>query len=204
MCFSRRRPRLPLPDEIRPAPGPTAVFAARYTDSPVGPFLQLMVLVPGRLGPHMGWSAVVAVVDRPDALVGLRMNWGLPARVGELRWFARDGVRQLLWEDRDLSVKARGRGFGVPMVMPHRMVQVRADGPVVVPDRLWGLFRPALVSVEAAPRDGLEVLAGRHLGATVDGVHRTIAPARTPVGLLAPLRAPATAEPLLRRPDPRP
>lgn len=202
MCFSRRRPPVALPEEILPAPGPTAVAAIRYTDSPVGPFLQLMVLVPGRLGAHVGWSAVVAVVDRHDALVGLRTNWGVPARLGELRWFARDGVRQLLWEDRDLSVKARGRGIGVPMVMPHRMVQARADGPVVVPDRLWGLFRPALVSVEVAPRDGLEVLAGRHLGATVDGVHRTVAPARTPVGLLAPLRAPAAAEPLLRRPEP--
>lgn len=199
--LTRKRPAIPLPDEIRAAPGPTAVAAVRYTDSPVGPFLQLMVLVPGRLGAQMGWCAVLMVVDRPDALVGLRVNWGLPAAFGELRWFARDGVRQLLWEDRDLSVKARGRGFGVPMVMPHRMVQVRPDGPVVVPDRLWGLFRPALVTVEMSPRDGLDPLAGRHLGATVDGVHRTIAPARTPVGLLAPLRAPTTAEPLLRRPE---
>jgi len=201
VCLTRTRPQIALPDEIRAAPGPTAVAAVRYTDSPVGPFLTLMVMVPARLGATMGWCAVLAVVDRPDAQVGLRMNWGVPASVGELRWFARDGVRQLLWEDRDLSVKARGRIFGVPMVMPHRLVQVRADGPVVVPDRLWGLFRPALVTVEMAPRDGLDGLAGRHLGATVDGVHRTIAPARTPVGLLAPLRAPATAEPLLRGPD---
>lgn len=192
---------MPLPEGILPAPGPAAIAAVRYTDSPVGPFLQLMVLAPGRLGAHMGWCAVVAVVDRPDAMVGLRMNWGVPASLGELRWFARDGVRQLLWEDRDLSVKARGRGIGVPMVMPHRMVQNRADGPVVVPDRLWGLFRPALVTVEMSPRDGLDGMAGRHLGATVDGVHRTMAPARTPVGLLAPRRAQTTAEPLLRRPD---
>lgn len=201
VCLVRKRPAASLPEEIRPAPGPTAVAAVRYTDSPVGPFLQLMVMVPARLGGHVGWTAVTAVVDRPDALVGLRMNWGVPATVGELRWFARDGVRQLLWEDRDLSVKARGRGIGVPMVMPHRMVQVRGDGPVVVPDRLWGLFRPAVVTVEMSRRDGLDGLAGRHLGATVDGVHRTMAPARTPVGLLAPLRAPTTAEPLLRRPD---
>ncbi len=201
VCLTRKRPLMPLPDEIQPAPGLTAVAAVRYTDSPVGPFLQLMVLAPGRLGGHVGWCAVVAVVDRPDAMVGLRMNWGVPACLGELRWFAHDGVRQLLWEDRDLSVKARGRGIGVPMVMPHRMVQNRAGGPVVVPDRLWGLFRPALVTVEMSPRDGLDGLAGRHLGATVDGVHRTMAPARTPVGLLAPLRAPTTAEPLLRQPD---
>lgn len=201
MCLTRKRPPLALPDEIRPAPGPTAVAAVRYTDSPVGPFLKLMILVPGRLGTTLGWCAVLAVVDRPDALVGLRVNWGVPASVGELRWFARDGVRQLLWEDRDLSVKARGRVFGVPMVVPHRLVQVRADGPVVVPDRLWGLFRPAVVTVEMGHRDALDGLAGRHLGATVDGVHRTIAPARTPVGLLAPLRAPTAAEPLLRRPD---
>lgn len=198
VCLSRHRPQVPLPDGIDPAPGPTAIAAVRYTDSPVGPFLQLTALVPARLGAHLGWTAAVAVVDKPEALVGFRMNWGVPARLGELRWFAQDGVRQLLWEDRDLSVKARGRGFGVPMVMPHRHVQARADGPVVVPDRLWGLFRPALVTIEASPRDALDCLVGRHAGATVDGVHRTIAPARTPVGLLAPLRAPTTAEPLMR------
>lgn len=195
------RPPVELPDGITPAPGPTVTAAVRYTDSPVGPFLQLMVLVPGRLGAHPGWSAVVAVVDKPDALVAFQVNWGVPARLGELRWFARDGVRQLLWEDRDLSVKAQGRGFGVPMVVPHQLVQARADGPVVVRDRLWGLFRPAVVTVDVTPRDALDVLVGRHAGATVDGLHRTIAPARTPVGLLAPLRAPATsAEPLMRRP----
>lgn len=191
-----------MPEGISPAPGPTAVAAIRYTDSPVGPYLQLMVMVPARLGAVLGWTAAAVVVDRCEALVGLQVNWGVPASMGELRWFARDGVRQLLWEDRDLSVKARGRGFGIPMVAPHRQVQARADGPVVVPDRLWGLFRPALVTVEAARRDdALDCLVGRHPGATVDGVHRTIAPARTPVGLLAPLRAPATAEPLMRHPD---
>lgn len=203
VALTRSRPRLEVPDGILPAPGPTAVAAVRYTDSPVGPFLQMMVLVPARLGAHLGWCAVVAVVDRPDAVVGLRVSWGIPAEVGELRWFACDGVRQLLWEDRDMSVKARGRGIGVPMVVPHRLVQSRADGPVVVPDRHWGLFRPALVTLDVGPRDELDCLHGRHMGATVDGVHRTISPARTPVGLLAPLRAPATtAEPLLRRPEP--
>ncbi len=199
MALSWHRPAATLPEGIVPAPGPAAIAAVRYTDSPVGPFLQLMVLVPARLGAHVGWTAVVAVVDKPDAVVGLNLSWGIPAHQGELRWFARDGVRQLLWEDRDLSVKARGRGFGVPMVMPHRLVQARSDGPVVVPDRHWGLFRPALVTVDISPRDELDCLRGRHLGATVDGVHRTIAPARTPVGLLAPLRAPARAESILRR-----
>jgi hypothetical protein len=201
VCLARRRPRLPLGEGLLPAPGPTVVAAIRFTDSPVGPFLQLMVAAPARLGTHLGWTTLSVVVDKPDAMVGLRVNWGVPAELGELRWFARDGVRQLLWEDRDLSVKARGRGIGVPMVVPHRQVQARADGPVVVPDRLWGLFRPALVSIEASPRDELDGLVGRHAGATVDGLHRTIAPARTPVGLLAPLRAPAAAEPLLHRPE---
>lgn len=202
VALSFTRPALDLPEGVDSAPGPVSIAAVRYTDSPVGPFLQLMVLVPARLGGRMGWSAVVAVVDKADAVVGLNMSWGIPATQGELRWFARDGVRQLLWEDRDLSVKARGRGFGVPMVMPHRLLQARADGPVVVPDRYWGLFRPALVTVEVSPRDALDCLGGRHLGATVDGVHRTIAPARTPVGLLAPLRAPTAAEGMLRRDPP--
>lgn len=202
LALSWKRPDVPLPEGIDPAPGPTVVAAVRYTDSPVGPYLQLTVMVPARLGAHPGWCVVVAVVDCADAVVGLNLSWGVPATRGELRWFARDGVRQLLWEDRDLSVKARGRGIGVPMVVPSRLIQSRVDGPVVVPDRHWGLFRPALVTVEVGERDALDCLHGRHAGATVDGVHRTLSPARTPVGLLAPLRAPAPAEPLMRHDRP--
>ena len=88
------------------------------------------------------------------------------------------------------------------MVMPHRLVQGRSDGPVVVPDRHWGIFRPALVVIESGRHAEFGCVLGRHLGATGDGVHRTISQARTPGGLLAPLRAPATAEPLMRRPEP--
>ena len=190
MTLSWARPPLALPDGIDTAPGPTAVAAVRYTDSPVGPFLQLMVLVPARLGAHFGWSAVRGRGRQARRRRRPQPSSGIPASQGELRWFARDGVRQLLWEDRDLSVKARGAASACPWSMPHRQCRPAPTDRWSCPDRRWGLFRPGPRHHRGQPARRLDRLIGRHLGATVDGVHRTGRPARTPVGLLAPLRGP--------------
>ncbi|MGH9284782.1 MAG: hypothetical protein ACRD0M_03780, partial [Acidimicrobiales bacterium] len=45
-------PALPAP--LRPLPGPVLVVASHYADSPVGPFLELAVGWPGRLGLRAG------------------------------------------------------------------------------------------------------------------------------------------------------
>ncbi len=196
--FARRRPPVALPDGITPAPGPTMITASRFTSSPVGPYLQLSVAVPARLGARPGWCVTELVVDRQDARTGARLNWGFPAELAVLRWREDDAGRALEWEERGLVVRARGRGPKVPLAVPHRAIQHRGDGPVVVPDRLLGLFRVAAVRLAVGPDDPLVGLAGRHLGAVVDGANRLLREARTPVGLIAPLRAPVrAAEPLL-------
>lgn len=197
MGFSRRRPRVALPDGITPAPGPAMITASRFTSSPVGPYLQLAVAVPARLGPRLGWCVTTLVVDRQDARTGARLNWGFPAELAVLRWRDDDG-RALEFEDRGIVFRARGSGPKVPLAVPHRALQHRGDGPVVVPDRLLGLFRVAAVRVAVPAEDELATLAGRHAGAVVDGANQRLREARTPVGLIAPLRAPVrVAEPLL-------
>lgn len=196
--FSRRRPPHTLPAGIAPAPGPTMITASRFSASPVGPFLQLAVAVPARLGGRLGWCVTLLVVDRQDARTGARLNWGFPAELATLRWRAEGRTRELAWDERGLVVRARGRGPKVPLAVPHRELQSRGDGPVMVPDRLLGLFQPAGVRLQVAPDDDLTAVAGGHLGALVGGVHRVLREARTPVGLIAPLRPPVSvAEPLL-------
>lgn len=198
VAVSRRRPPGVLPEEIGAASGPCAIGATRYTESPVGPYLQLTVAVPARLGARLGWCVVLAVVDRQDARTGARLNWGYPAELGALGWRADGDERELTWVDRGVVVRGRARGPKVPMVVPRRDLQHRGDGPVLVPGRMWGLWRLATVTLDVPTEDRLAVLAGRHPGGHVGGVHRVVREARTPIGLLAPLRPPvASAEPLL-------
>jgi hypothetical protein len=198
VAFSRRRPPHTLPLGIAPAPGPTMITASRFSSSPIGPFLQLAVAVPARLGGRLGWCVTLLVVDRQDARTGARLNWGFPAQLGTLRWLAEGRTRQLAWDERGVVVSARGRGPKVPLAVPHRELQSRGDGPVMVPDRLLGLFQVAGVGLEAPSDDELGAVVGRHPGTLVGGVHRLMREARTPVGLIAPLRPPvAVTEPLL-------
>ncbi|MBI2708499.1 MAG: hypothetical protein HYX34_02215 [Actinobacteria bacterium] len=201
LALCRARPAPGLAPELSDAPGPTLLAAIRYTDSPVGPYLALAVMVPARLRARFGWSVVLMVVDHPGALTGACLNWGFPAMRGTLRWLADGPERRLVWEEGEVDVRGRGRGVALPVVLPHSELQVRGDGPVIVPDRLWGLARPGAVRV-SAPADGgpLAALAGRHLGAHITSVHRIVREARTPVGLRAPLRAPTGVEPVMAAP----
>ena len=131
------------------------VTASRFTESPVGPYLQLAVAVPARLGGRLGWCVTHLVVDNQDARSGARLNWGFPAELGTLRW-REDGLEQeLVWEEREVLVRGRGRGPRVPLAVPHRELQQRGDGPVMVPDRLLGMFRLASVRIQAFHGDAL-------------------------------------------------
>src|SRR4051794_38878710 len=196
--FSRRRPRVDPPDGIRWVPGPTMVTASRFAQSPVGPYHQLAVALPARLGGRVGWCVTHLVVDQQDARTGARLNWGFPAELGTLRWREDGPVRELIWEEREILVRGRCRGPKIPLAVPHRELQSRGDGPVIVPDRLLGLFRAGTIRIQAFTGDPLAALAGRHVGSLVSGANRVVREARTPVGLIAPLRAPVgVTEPLL-------
>lgn len=187
----------PLPAGMARIPGPGLVIANRYTDSPVGPYLELAIGCLARLGARPGWCFTVMVVDNPEARMGGRLNWGFPKELGKLLWRQDGDERELRWVDRDLCIRGVPSKFVLPMLVPMRALQRRADGPVVVPARLRGRARPAQVTVYAPQDDPLAGLAGKHRGVHVAGMKFTVRPARHPIGLastlLAPLRAPEPA-----------
>ena len=187
-----------LPQGLQPLPGPTLVAAARHASSPVGPYLELVVATPARLGARAGLCITTMVVDSAESRVGGRLNWGFPKELGTLRWSAEGDSRELVWEERGVLVRGAPVGPGVPMVLPVHALQRRADGPVVVPCRLRGLVRVSRVAVSVPDGDALAGLAGQHAGAVVRGYQLVVAPARRPAGAAATRRAPLQApEPAL-------
>lgn len=166
--------------------------AVHYADSPVGPYSELAVSEPARLGLRIGMCVTTMVVTSPDSRVGGIVNWGFPKELGTLAWTALDAGVELAWKERDVRVASRPIGrHGLPALVPMRSVQRRADGPVVVPGRVRGWARPARVSVTVADADDpLAAYAGTHWGVQVRGLHLRMDAARTPSGLLSSLRAP--------------
>ncbi len=193
----RGRPTV-LPHGIIAVPGPCLVVATCYAASPVGPFLELVVAQPARLGLRLGWCVSCAVADSPDARRGARLNWGLPHQLGTLVWTSDGDGRELRWVERDFVVRGRRDDPVVPWLVPMRMLQHRRDGDVVVPGRLRGRGRLATVNVEVGSGlgadDALTGLAGERRGLIVGSLRYRLAPARRPLGatatLVAPLRAP--------------
>ncbi len=176
--------------------GPALVMAASYSDSPVGPYLELAVAEPARLGTRVGWCVTTMVVDSATSRVGGRLNWGFPKEVGTLVWRSEGTERELRWVERDIVVRGRVHGPPLPVLVPVRGLQRRSDGPVVVPSRLRGRARLQRIHVEVPERDALGGLSGPHPGAHVAGMRLIVRPARQAVGLASTLRAP------LRAPEP--
>ncbi len=171
--------------------------ATRYSDSPVGPFLELVVGHPARLGLRFGWHISETVVTQEDARLGGRLNWGFPSDMADLEWEV-DGVeRALVWPSRGFAVRGRPWGVPLPWLVPVRALQRRSDGCVIVPGHQRGRARLAHVVVEAKPDDRLAAIEGAHPGAMVAGLRAMVHPARAPLGLakslVAPLRAPEPA-----------
>lgn len=186
-----------LPAGLAKLPGPALVIANRYTDSPVGPYLELAIGCPARLGARPGWCFTTMVVDNAAARKGGQLNWGYPKELGKLLWRQDGDERELRWADRDVCVRGTPGSLVVPFLVPMRSLQHRVDGPVVVPARLRGKARTASITVYAPKDDGLARLAGTHRGVHVASMKFVVKPARHPVGfastLLAPLRAPEPA-----------
>lgn len=189
----RRRARADLPAGVDRLPGPVLVIAVAYAESPVGPYLELAVAEPARVGLRTGLCVTTMVVNRAASRVAGICNWGFPKELGTLRWSRDDDAWALSWEEGDLTVTAAARtGRSVPASVPLRAVQRRSDGPVIVPARLRGRAQSAVVTVAAGPGvpDRLAPLAGRHRGVLVRGMRLVVEPARHPGGVTAPLRAP--------------
>jgi hypothetical protein len=189
------------PPGIGRLPGPVIVLAIRYTDSPVGPFLELAVAEPARVGLRPGWSVTTSVVSAPPARIGGRLGGGFPRELGRLTWSSDGAVSTLRWEDRGILVRARHGGGKLPFLVPMRSLQRRADGPVIVPGHGRGRAHLGHVGVEVADDDPLSPLAGDHRGAVITGMRTLLRPARRPAGIFSSLRAPlSAAEPAMALP----
>lgn len=188
-----------LPDGLRSLPGPAVIGGVRCSASPVGPYLEFAVGEPARIGPRPGLCVTTMVVSEPAAKVGNRLNWGIPAELGDLRWAGEEGMTAIVWEDRSISLEARTVGPPLPAWVPLRSVQRRSDGPVLVPRRMTAIVRFARVRVSVPTGDPLSALAGEHPGAVLRSVRLTVDAARSPRGLLTSLRAPSQAPEAARR-----
>jgi hypothetical protein len=204
---TRRTLARSLPQGVRMLPGlPAAVVGVAYQDSPVGPFHELAIGVVARIGLRPGLSVVMQVVDAPEARKVYRQHWGLPTDLGTFLWSRDDDERTMRWEERGLVLRGVPVGFRFPIGVPMRSVQRRADGPVVLPRRLWCLMRFARTTIEVAEplneqETDLDWLAGPHPGAMLDHMRIVAGLARHPIGALSSLRAPLvpgpSAEPAL-------
>ena len=176
------------------------VVAARYQESPVGPYSELIVAEPARLGLRPGMCATTAVVDSPAARVGGILNWGFPKELGTLAWETDGHQREVRWVERGMAVRGHRSGVTLPLYIPFRNLQRRGDGPVVVPASIRGRAHTAKLEIDLDDNDSLVWLAGPHRGFVVDGLHYTLDPARLPAGLTSTLRAPLRApEPAMSR-----
>jgi hypothetical protein len=190
---TRRRPTTALPEGVRRIGGPCVIVAAHYSDSPVGPYLELAVGEPARLGARPGLCITTMVVNVRDARVGGVVNWGFPKELGTLRWSVDGDERSLRWEEGGVVVRGRATGVPLPVLVPLRAVQHRSDGPVVVPASILGTARLGRIQVDVADGGRLTDLGGLHPGAFVAGMRFNVDPARVPAGLTSTLRAPLTA-----------
>ena len=185
-----------LPEGLGRLPGPCSITATRFDDSPVGPYRELAVGQPAHLGARVGMCITTMVVTSVDSRLGGRVNWGFPKELGTLVWLDEGDDRVLRWEERDIVVRASPTGPPLPVLVPLRALQRRADGLVSVRGHLRGRGRMAHLQVDVPADDELAGLAGRHLGLMVSGMRLVMNAARRPVGLAATLRAP------LRAPEP--
>ena len=193
---SVKQPLGDVPEGLRRVPGPCSITAARYDDSPVGPYRELAVGQPAHLGARLGLCITTMVVTSVDSRLGGRINWGFPKEMGTLVWLDEGEDRVLRWEERNIVLRASPVGPPLPVLLPLRALQRRADGLVSIRGHTRGRGRLAHVDVEVPADDPLAGLAGRHRGLLIAGMRLVMNPARRPVGLTATLRAP------LRAPEP--
>lgn len=185
-----------LPDGMHRLPGPCSLVAARYDDSPVGPYRELAVGEPARLGARAGLCITTMAVTSVDSRLAGRLNWGFPKELATLVWLDEDDARVMRWEERGIAVRATPSGRTLPVMVPLFALQRRADGLVTVRGGMRGRGRLARLEVTVPDDDPLSGLAGTHRGLLVAGLRLVIEPARRPVGWSATLRAP------LRAPEP--
>ncbi|HEX9684182.1 MAG TPA: hypothetical protein VGA13_13965 [Acidimicrobiales bacterium] len=170
------------------------LVASELHASPVGAYRSLGLFAPVRMGLRLGFSAMLMVVDGPEARRVTTSRWGLPTRTGKLRWVSTSDQVIVEWPEPGFVLTAQIGGIArLPVILPARLLQHRTDGPVVVNGSVRGRTRRAMVSI-TTDDDDLAGLEGLHRGHHVAGLRMVTRPARRPVAVAFSLEAPITTE----------
>ena len=186
-----------LPLGLHAVPGPRLVLAARYDQSPVGPYLEVAVCEPARQGARVGLCVTTMVVNTVEARRGGRVNWCLPKELGTLDWSQEGETRIVRWAERELTLRATPVGPALPTFVPFRLLQSGADEPTNAIARLKGRGRIARVEVEVPEGDPLAWSAGAHAGTVVSSARLVMGAAtkgrvpRIPAPCARPVAEPA-------------
>lgn len=176
---------------VRLSARPRFLAALHHLRSPVGPSVEL---VSGELA--LPWRGPRGL--RQTTLA----TCGGAARAGEepvsLRWWAQESQREVIWEEKELRIRAEVSSAGIPVVVPSRLLHPGWPGDEArPPERLPARLRRARAEIDV-PRDDplLGWLAGRCpavlLSTTCGATHESWAHALLP---RLPARAPAVPEP---------
>lgn len=154
----------------------------RYTDTPVGPYDEVLGLVGSRSGITPWGSVALMAVDSAASLVGGRTNWAMPKTLARFdgqpaanATMTAHGDDALQWQ-----VSARPRvlvGPSVPVKASGTARQVFSDGSIGESRlRFTGRVRPALVNVTVTSAGTLSswLRPGRHPGAVIESASFTL------------------------------
>lgn len=153
----------------------------RYTDSPVGPYNEVLGMVGSRNGLRPWGNVAFMSVDSPASLVGGRTNWAMPKTLARFdgeptagRTMTGTGADEMPW-----SVSATSFAVGPAIPVRSRGIARQEFPDGRLGDSVLsfaGRARPAIVTVAASSAGELPRLLrpGRHLGAVIEKASFTL------------------------------
>lgn len=108
-----------------------AVMCVNYSESPVGPYREWM-LIPGRRSSPVGdrFSIAHIVVDSIESVTAGQQNWGIPKEHGEFQWQQANPNCKVTMHSNNFSLSLHGAAIGLPFpihsgLLPFELYQER-------------------------------------------------------------------------------
>jgi hypothetical protein len=164
-----------VPDQLRGTPRfPVTVGALNsYSDSPVGPYNEVVALPCAFLRPFPQGHVAFIAVDNEASVHGGRDNWALPKVLARFADPAPGGpMRAVVMPDWEISVSEHLWPLRVPVWASLWCCQVWADGTVrKFRARGRGWLRPLVVDLKLSGTCPLStwLVPGRHVGVAFSG-----------------------------------
>ncbi|GAB3010323.1 acetoacetate decarboxylase family protein [Mycobacterium bourgelatii] len=171
-----------LPPALAGSPALATVGGfVRYTDTPVGPYDEVLGMVASHTG-FRPWGTVAFMsVDSPPSLVGGRTNWAMPKTLarfdGDLvsgRTITGTGDDDMAWS---VSATPRVIGPAIPVKAKATARQQFSDGRVGESLLVFaGRLRAAVITVEVSSAGTLRtwLRPGRHAGVFIESATFTL------------------------------